>query len=110
MSDSTNDLDQLYRPVFPADLIIDALNKNLDAPAVFIGERTMTAREMRDQVSCYAQALRSKGIGQGSQISVLALNRPEVLFNMAANQVNATRSTPLHPMGSLEDQAYVLGD
>jgi len=110
MSDTTNELDQLYRPVFPADLIIDALNKNLDSPAVFIGERTMTAREMRDQVSCYAQALRSKGISQGSQISVLALNRPEVLFNMAANQVNATRSTPLHPMGSLEDQAYVLGD
>jgi hypothetical protein len=43
MSDTTNELDQLYRPVFPADLIIDALNKNLDAPAVFIGERTMTA-------------------------------------------------------------------
>jgi fatty-acyl-CoA synthase len=61
-------------------------------------------------VSRYSQALASKGLTQGKQLSVLALNRPEVLFNMAANQVNATRSTPLHPMGSADDQAYVLGD
>ena len=110
MTDVTADLSQLYRPVFPADLLVHALHKNPDAPAVNIGERTMTAREMRDQVSRYAQALASRGLGQGSQASVLALNRPEVLFTMAANQLNATRSTPLHPMGSLEDQAYVLTD
>ena len=110
MTDVTHDLDQLYRPVFAADLLVDALTKNPDAPAVNIGDRTMTAREMRDQVSRYAQALRSKGIGAGSQATVLALNRPEVLFTMAANQVNATRATPLHPMGSLEDQAYVVAD
>lgn len=108
--DPAIDTENLYRPVFTADLLVEALNRNPDKPAVFIGDRTMTAGEMRDQVSCYAQALRSKGLGKGSQISVLALNRPEVLFNMAANQINATRSTPLHPMGSLDDQAYVLND
>ena len=33
---------------------------------------------------------------------MLAMNRPEVLFTMAANQINANgASTPLHPMGSL---------
>jgi fatty-acyl-CoA synthase len=110
MTDASNDLSQLYRPVFAADLIIDALGKNPDKPAVNIGDRTMTAREMSEQVSCYVQALRSKGINAGTQMSVLALNRPEVLFNMAASQVNANRTTPLHPMGSLEDQAYVLED
>jgi fatty-acyl-CoA synthase len=111
MTDVTPDLSQLYRPVFAADLLIDALDKNPDKPAVnIIGTGTMTAREMRDQVSRYSQALRSRGLGQGSQASVLSLNRPEVLFTMAANQVNATRSTPLHPMGSVDDQAYVLGD
>ncbi|NCZ89891.1 MAG: MFS transporter, partial [Actinobacteria bacterium] len=46
----------------------------------------------------------------GIQMSVLSLNRPEVLFNMAASQMVATRTTPLHPMGSVEDQAYVLND
>ncbi|MCD9624839.1 AMP-binding protein [Rhabdothermincola salaria] len=100
----------LHRPVFGADLLIHALAKQPDAPAVNIGDRTMTAREMAAQVSRYSQAFRARGLGQGAQASMLSLNRPEVLFTMGANQVNATRSTPLHPMGSVEDQAYVLTD
>lgn len=101
----------LYRPVCPADVLIDALDRNPDAPAVnIIGQREMTAREMRDQISRYSQALASKGLTQGTQMSVLAMNRPEVLFNMGASQINATRTTPLHPMGSVDDQAYVLDD
>lgn len=101
----------LTRGVFPADLLITAFDRTPDAPAVnIIGTGTMTAREMRDQVSRYSQALASKGLTQGTQMSVLAMNRPEVLFNMAASQMNATRTTPLHPMGSVEDQAYVLND
>ena len=101
----------LTRPVFPADLIVHALTQNQDRPAVnILGQREITGGEMAEMVSRYAQALRSKGLGQGEQMSVLALNRPEVLFNMGASQINATRTTPLHPMGSLEDQAYVLTD
>jgi fatty-acyl-CoA synthase len=33
-----------------------------------------------------------------------------VLFTMGANMLTPCRSTALHPMGSLEDQAYVLED
>lgn len=110
MTAVTPDPSLLHQPVFAADLLIHALAKQPDAPAVQIGERTMTAREMAAQISRYAQALRSRGVGQGAQASMLSLNRPEVLFTMGANQVNAARSTPLHPMGSVEDQAYVLTD
>lgn len=111
MNDASWDTADLNRPVYAADLIINALNRTPDNPAVnIIGQREMTAREMSAMVSRYSQALASKGLTQGKQLSVLALNRPEVLFNMAANQVNATRSTPLHPMGSVDDQAYVLSD
>ena len=108
---SAADLTDLNRGVFPADLLIHAFGRNPDAPAVnIIGVGEMTARQMRDQVSRYAQALASKGLTKGVQMSVLSLNRPEVLFNMAASQMVATRTTPLHPMGSVEDQAYVLND
>lgn len=111
MTDASPDTTELTRPVFAADLIVSALRRNPDNPAVnIIGQREMTAGEMSAMVSRYAQALASKGLTQGTQLSVLALNRPEVLFNMAANQINATRSTPLHPMGSVDDQAYVLTD
>jgi fatty-acyl-CoA synthase len=101
---------QLYQPVHAPDLLIHALSKHPDSVAVRIGERSMTAREMAEAVSRYAQALQAKGLGQGAQASMLSVNRPEVLFTMGANQVNATRSTPLHPMGSVDDQAYVLTD
>ncbi len=109
MTDVTAPSASLHQPVFGADLLVHALGKHPHAAAVQIGDRTMTAAEMAASVSRYAQALASKGL-VAAQASMLSLNRPEVLFTMGANQLNATRSTPLHPMGSVEDQAYVLTD
>ena len=43
-------------------------------------------------------------------MSVLSANRPEVIFNMGATMVSGCRTTPLHPLGSLDDHAYVLED
>jgi fatty-acyl-CoA synthase len=93
-----------------ADLLIAALDANLDKPAVHIGDEVLTGAQMRDQISQYAQALASLGIGKGSPVSVLSANRPEVIFNMGATMVSGCRTTPLHPLGSLDDHAYVLQD
>ena len=41
---------------------------------------------------------------------MLSKNRPEVLTNLTAALVNGCVLTPLHPMGSLADHAYVIGD
>ena len=41
---------------------------------------------------------------------MLSKNRPEVLTNLTASLVNGCVLTPLHPMGSLADHAYVIGD
>ena len=41
---------------------------------------------------------------------MLSKNRPEVLFTMGANMLNRCRSTSLHPLGSVDDHAYVLED
>jgi fatty-acyl-CoA synthase len=41
---------------------------------------------------------------------MLSANRPEVLYAMGASMVTGCRNTPLHPLGSLEDHAYVLRD
>ncbi len=54
------------------------------------------------------QALQAKGLGKGSKIAVIAANRPEVLANIAAMQINGSIGSPLHPMGSLGDHSYVL--
>ena len=42
--------------------------------------------------------------------ALLALNRPEVLFILGAGQTQGYRRTSLHPLGSLDDHAYVLND
>ena len=102
--------DDLHRGVFMADLLIHALDSHLDQPCMYLGDQILTAREVRDEMSRYAQALREIGLTRGSAVSVLSPNRPEVLFNMGAFNVTGCRSTPLHPMGSLDDHAYVLED
>ena len=47
---------------------------------------------------------------RGTRLAVLSKNRPEVLTNLTASLVNGCVVTPLHPMGSLADHAYVIGD
>ena len=101
---------ELHRQPLMPDLLIAALGRNLDKPAVYLGDTVLTARQVRDEISRYIQALESTGLGKGSPVAILALNRPEVLFNMGAGMLLGARSTPLHPMGSLDDHAYVLED
>jgi fatty-acyl-CoA synthase len=101
---------ELHRQPLMPDLLLAALNRNPDKPAVYLGDTVLTAREVRDEISRYVQALESKGLNKGSPVAVLALNRPEVLFNMGAGMLLGCRTTPLHPLGSVDDQAYVLED
>ena len=87
-----------------------ALDRNPDKPAVYLGDEVLTARQVRDQISCYAQAFADRGLGRGSAVAMLSANRPEVLFTMGANMVSGCRTSALHPLGSLDDHAYVLED
>jgi fatty-acyl-CoA synthase len=103
-------MNDLHRPRFLPDLLIAALDRNGDRPCLFIDSDVITAAQMHDQISCYVQAFRAQGIAQGKGIATLSKNRPEVLCSMGAIMVGGYRNTPLHPLGSLEDHAYVLED
>ncbi|WP_045880031.1 AMP-binding protein [Pseudofrankia sp. DC12] len=100
----------LYRPSFLPDLLIAALGRNPDRPAVYIGDVALTAAEVAAEISRYAQAYASVGLRVGSRTAMLSPNRPEVLFAMGANMITGCRSTSLHPLGSLDDHVYVLTD
>ncbi len=100
----------LHDGVFMPHLLVAALERNLDRPAVYLGDEILTGRQVRDEISRYAQALASLGIVKGSSISVLSKNRPEVLFNSGAQMISGCRATPLHPLGSLDDHAYAVDD
>ncbi len=89
-------------------LLIDGLNRYNDEPCLFLGDKVASYRDVRESTSQMVQALQSKGLGVGSKIAVISANRPEVLSNIAAMQINGCIGTPLHPLGSLDDHAYVL--
>ena len=101
---------RLHDPPLMGQLIIDGLNQYDDRPCLFLGDMVASYRAVRERVSQFCQVLESKGIGKGSPVAVLSPNRPAVLYNMAATMISGCRSTPLHPLGSLDDHAYVCND
>ncbi|GAB5450773.1 MAG: fatty-acid--CoA ligase FadD8 [Halioglobus sp.] len=98
----------LYEPPLMPHLLIEGLNRYNDEPCLFLGDKVASYRDVRESTSQMSQALQSKGLGVGSRVAVISANRPEVLSNIAAMQLTGCIGTPLHPLGSLDDHAYVL--
>jgi fatty-acyl-CoA synthase len=87
-----------------------ALDRHRDAPVLHIGDQVLTGRDLADEMSRFTAAFADLGIGTGSPVGLLALNRPEVLVMIGAGQMLGLRRTALHPLGSLDDHAYILSD
>ena len=75
-----------------------------------LGDATLTGGQAAERISQYVQAFEALGAGRGTAGALLALNRPEVLFILGAGQTQGYRRTSLHPLGSLDDHAYVIND
>ena len=103
--------DELLRhPVHSGHLLVGALKRHKDKPVLFLGDTTLSGGEMADRISQYVQAFEALGAGTGATAGLLSLNRPEVLMITGAGQTQGYRRMSLHPLGSLDDHAYVLGD
>ena len=102
--------DLLRHPLHSGHLTVGALKRHKDKPVLFLGDTTLTGGELADRISQYIQAFEALGAGSGVATGLLALNRPEVLMILGAGQTQGYRRTALHPLGSLDDHAYVLSD
>ncbi|WP_243057549.1 fatty-acid--CoA ligase FadD8 [Nocardioides sp. SR21] len=91
-------------------LMVAALKRHRDKPVMYLGDTTLTGGQAADRMSQYVQAFEALGAGRGTAGALLALNRPEVLFILGAGQTQGYRRTSLHPLGSLDDHAYVIND
>lgn len=91
-------------------LMVAALKRHRDKPVMHLGDTTLTGGQAADRMSQYVQAFEALGAGRGTAGALLALNRPEVLFILGAGQTQGYRRTSLHPLGSLDDHAYVIND
>ena len=102
--------EQLRASIHNGHLLVGALKRHRDRPVLFLGDTTLTGGQLADTVSQYIQAFEALGAGTGAAVGLLALNRPEVLMIIGAGQIRGYRRTALHPLGSLDDHAYVLSD
>ncbi|MEB4209783.1 fatty-acid--CoA ligase FadD8 [Mycobacterium sp. 94-17] len=103
--------DELLRhPLHSGHLLANALARHRDRPVLYLGDTTLTGGQMAARITQYIQAFDALGAGTGATAGLLALNRPEVLMIIGAGQTQGYRRTALHPLGSLEDHAYVLAD
>ncbi|ORW15908.1 acyl-CoA synthetase [Mycolicibacter nonchromogenicus] len=97
----------LRQPIHSGHLTVGALKRNKDKPVLFLGDTTLTGGQLAERISQYIQAFEELG---ADATGLLSLNRPEVLMIIGAGQVRGYRRTALHPLGSLDDHAYVLSD
>ncbi|HET7666229.1 MAG TPA: AMP-binding protein, partial [Mycobacterium sp.] len=102
--------DHLRHPLHSGHLTVGALKRHRDKPVLFLGETTLTGGQLADRISQYIQAFEALGAGGNAAVGLLSLNRPEVLMIIGAGQTQGYRRTALHPLGSLDDHAYVLAD
>ncbi|MCV6982698.1 AMP-binding protein [Mycolicibacterium pulveris] len=109
-SHERSSVDLLRHPLHSGHLTVGALKRNKDKPVLFLGDTTLTGGELADRISQYIQAFEALGAGSGTAVGLLSLNRPEVLMIIGAGQTQGYRRTALHPLGSLDDHAYVLDD
>jgi len=100
----------LLRAPHNGHLLVHALRRHRDKPVLHIGDQHLTGQDLADQISCFMKALEELGLGNGSPVAMLTVNRPEVLVSIGAGQLMGLRRTALHPLGSLDDHAYVLAD
>ena len=97
----------MRQPIHSGHLTVGALKRNKDNPVLFLGDTTLTGGQLAERISQYIQAFESLG---AETVGLLSLNRPEVLMIIGAGQIQGYRRTALHPLGSLDDHAYVLTD
>src|SRR5258707_7839381 len=103
--------DELLRnPTHNGHLLVGALKRHKNRPVLFLGDTTLTGGQLAERISQYVQAFDARGAGHGVTVGLLSLNRPEVLMILGASQTQGYRRTALHPLGSLDDHAYVLSD
>ena len=105
-----SDLDTLRTGTHNGHLMVAALKRHRTKPVMHLGDTVLTGGETAARISQYIQAFESLGAGRGTAGALLALNRPEVLFILGAGQTQGFQRTSLHPLGSLDDHAYVIND
>ncbi len=92
---------ELYRSAFKAFATREALVG---------GGARMSYRQLEQSCHRMVRCFQAMGLQRQDGIAVLATNRPESVATIIAAHLMGLVYTPLHPLGSEEDQAFILVD
>lgn len=93
-----------------SDLIVEALQRFPDREAFVLGEQRVTYAEAAAATSQIQQVLEELGARHGAGVGALSVNIPEVWLTQAASYLIGGRYTGLHPLGSVDDHAWICDD
>lgn len=92
-------------------LLSEALSSVGDAIAVSdVDGRSVSGNELLGRINRIAGLLADLGLLPGDGLAQLASNRLDAFAVMAACLRAGIRYTPLHPLGSLEQQSHIVRD
>ncbi|TXL69881.1 AMP-binding protein [Vineibacter terrae] len=100
----------VHLPTTYADMMVTALDRFPDRIALVEGPQSITYRELKAQVSRISQALKDEGLRRGDGLAQLSNNSIAAVATQLAAYLLGLRYTPLHPLGSPDDHAYILQD
>lgn len=81
-----------------------------DRPAVTFRSRTLTYRELGDQVARAAAGLHAIGVRRGDRVAIFAEKRPETVVAMLAASAVGAVFVPVNPLFKPRQLGYVMAD
>lgn len=103
-------MEQLYTGGTAGSLIIGAVTRFGDRPALGDGTTFWTYRELGEAMARFIAAFKAAGLKKGDALSILSGNRAESWAAMCAGLIMGLRYTPLHPMAAEDDHAFIIED
>ncbi len=103
-------MQQLHSGGTAGSLIVNAVARFGDRPALADGRIRWSYREFGDAVARFIALFRSIGLKRGAALSILSGNRAESWATISAAMVMGLRYTPLHPMAAEDDHAFIIED
>jgi fatty-acyl-CoA synthase len=91
-------------------LVVGAVARFGDLPAIADGQIRWTYRQFGDAVGRFISLFRAVGLQKGQAVSILSGNRAESWAAISAAMVMGLRYTPLHPMAAEDDHAFIIED
>ncbi|MGE0845889.1 MAG: AMP-binding protein [Flavobacteriaceae bacterium] len=93
-----------------AQLLTTALRRFPDETALVEDSRSVSYRQLEAEIEGVSSAFHRMGLSAGDGIAQLSQNSVAAVVVQLAAYRCGLRFIPLHPMGSVEDHAYILDD